>query len=499
MPRLPSKTSQNHIPLCLPQVSPIQPEHGHSRTAEAFTPTSAYTGHPQMLPSPSVPPTTSPTAAGGAFTMATFQQQSFYASATAPGAASQYMGEANRIFPQELQGQLPSSAPPATAPIPAVNVPHISCMRIANHGLGSINIQVPGDLTPEERKRRLALLAHELNWQKDNLPMLPVAHVEDQEPKKILDGEFILIQPDMSPEEREFAEAENKKRGELQGELNKERNREAALKSRNKKSTQLDDARTRFYEKASECNWLRVKLASLGVNALEAWGAVGDNVRKDMVEALQIPAEAKRKELEDEGDKKRRKRQREAAARQKEEAAQRKRKRSPSVDVDSDDEESEDEDSEDEDEGTGQFGETSAAPPRKRMATGPMRGTTAARGGRGTTATRGTGATRGTRGSKGTRGTRATKGTRATAAAVMDEPAPAAEAEFSSYGSSFVTANPTELSYPMLLNAQRASANLANANPESVNPAYVNPTYVNLGHFNPSNFPVEEMPPDPGL
>ncbi|KAJ4165302.1 hypothetical protein LMH87_006939 [Akanthomyces muscarius] len=161
--------------------------------------------------------------------------------------------------------------PPPPAPAPSLN-----SMRVGGFALEEAGIKLPEDLGPEERQRRLCLLAQELHYEALHPPILPSSQVPDlpEKPPPML---LPSLNPGMSPEERQFVTSEIRRVGAAQKALDKERNNMAAKKSRMLRLESLENTRLQLNAKAAECAWLRLQMVALSGHALgrnpsEAWG-----------------------------------------------------------------------------------------------------------------------------------------------------------------------------------------------------------------------------------
>lgn len=164
-----------------------------------------------------------------------------------------------------------SAYPPRQQPPPSLN-----SMRVGGFALEEAGIRLPADLAPEERQRRLCLLAQELHHEALHPPVLPPSQVPEL-PEKAPPMLLPRLAPGMSPEQQHFVNSEIRRLGAAQKQLDKERNNLAAKKSRMLRLESLENTRLQLNAKAAECAWLRLQVVALSGLALgrspsEAWG-----------------------------------------------------------------------------------------------------------------------------------------------------------------------------------------------------------------------------------
>lgn len=146
-------------------------------------------------------------------------------------------------------------------------------MTVGSFSLTDAHLPIPANLAADEIYRRKEICYAESKIQTANPPVLPESRIPKL-PAKPFHEEFVVIPPNATPEVRERLEKINKERGLENDRIDRERNNQAAFKSRHQRMESLEDARAMLVEKSAECYWLRLRLGCEGIEADKAWGAV---------------------------------------------------------------------------------------------------------------------------------------------------------------------------------------------------------------------------------
>lgn len=156
-------------------------------------------------------------------------------------------------------------------------------MTVGSFPLTDAHLPIPATLPADEVYRRKEICYAESKIQTANPPVLPESQVPNLPEKPFL-VEYAVIPPDATAEVRERLEKANVERGQENTRIDRERNNQAAKKSRNQRLESLDNAQAMLLEKTAECYWLRLRLGCEGVDASNAWGAV-PKIVKDGIRA----------------------------------------------------------------------------------------------------------------------------------------------------------------------------------------------------------------------
>lgn len=168
-------------------------------------------------------------------------------------------------------------------------------MTVGSFPLTDAHLPIPASLPAEEIFRRKEICYAESKIQTANPPVLPLSRIPKL-PEKPFPEDFAIIPPDATPEIRERLEKVNQERGLHNDQIDRQRNNQAATKSRAQRLESLDDAQAMLLEKTVECYWLRLRLGCEGIEANKAWEAV-PKIVKDGIRA-QISREMGRVEKE---------------------------------------------------------------------------------------------------------------------------------------------------------------------------------------------------------
>lgn len=140
--------------------------------------------------------------------------------------------------------------------------PRYEMMRLGGFTLEEACITLPADLDPQERNRRLDLIAGEVIYEEEHPPVLPPTKVQDL-PDKKPPCEMPKLRSDMPRALYDDTEAEIRRLSEVNKRADQERNNMAAKKSRLLRVEALENMRLLLNAKAAECFWLRLQLVAL--------------------------------------------------------------------------------------------------------------------------------------------------------------------------------------------------------------------------------------------
>ncbi|PTB73039.1 hypothetical protein M440DRAFT_1441321 [Trichoderma longibrachiatum ATCC 18648] len=171
-------------------------------------------------------------------------------------------------------------------------------LRTDSCSLGDMGLEIPAGVAAAEQSRRKDALRIEIEFHRSNPPILPPSKVEDLPPKPFIE-DFLRIPEDVTPEERRVMEDENNRIAAQHQLIDRQRNNQAAKKSRQARLESLWNTRELLNAKAAECFWFRMKVISLG-GSTEEWDLVPANVKARLVKEIESRVEDKEKQAADE-------------------------------------------------------------------------------------------------------------------------------------------------------------------------------------------------------
>lgn len=201
--------------------------------------------------------------------------------------------------PENLTLDMPSATPAANlSPFGATyhhtGAPHpyttrytkFCGLRIGSNPLEHFNIKIPENMSKEAASELKAKWDAELQRQKENPPALPPSQVQQLPPKAHL-GEPMPYPADGTPEEQRRVTAWNDWLSKKTQSVDRQRNNQAAKKSRETRIESLNVTRAMLNDTAAERDWLRLKVLQLGGD-LEDWDGLDQNSKNRIVEVISV-------------------------------------------------------------------------------------------------------------------------------------------------------------------------------------------------------------------
>lgn len=159
-----------------------------------------------------------------------------------------------------------------------------SDLRVGNCSLDEMLLSIPHGLVPGEHKRRREALRDEIRYQESHPPILPPTKVKDLPPKPII-PDFLKFPDGITDAQRLDIESRNNEIAAQHQKVDRQRNNQAAKKSRQARLEALSNTRVLLNEKAAECAWFRMKVLALG-GSTEDWGMVSTGVKARLVKEI---------------------------------------------------------------------------------------------------------------------------------------------------------------------------------------------------------------------
>lgn len=175
-------------------------------------------------------------------------------------------------------------------------------LRIGDVPLEDANLALPQDRPPNEVQRIRAQWQVELQRQEASPPALPPSTVPPLPPKETLE-EYHEVPEAATEAEKDHVRSMNCAIAAQSQKIDRERNNQAAKKSRVTRLEKLHNTRIILNEKAAECDWQRLKVIQLGGDPTE-WDKLADRVKQRLVSKIearvtacdQLVAEEKKRE-----------------------------------------------------------------------------------------------------------------------------------------------------------------------------------------------------------
>ncbi|KAH6996582.1 hypothetical protein BKA56DRAFT_666787 [Ilyonectria sp. MPI-CAGE-AT-0026] len=185
---------------------------------------------------------------------------------------------------------LASGSPPSAlqqTPAPRARRPSNPLHRVGgSYTLETAGLSLPTNLTPNEASRRQTEIERELAFQAANPPALPASTIADLPPKPATEDWVMFPEDPISDEQRRAIEAENNRIAATNQRIERERNNQAAKKSRQKRLEALDNTRLILNDRAAECDWWRMRAMALGATASD-WDLLPRQIKKSMVKVIE--------------------------------------------------------------------------------------------------------------------------------------------------------------------------------------------------------------------
>lgn len=157
-------------------------------------------------------------------------------------------------------------------------------LRMGSCSLDEMLLAIPHGLASAEHSRRKDALQHEIDFQERNPPILPPSQVRDLPPKPFI-PDFLKFPDSISDSERLQIETRNNEIAAEHQKIDRQRNNQAAKKSRQARLEALSNTRVLLNEKTVECAWFRMKVLALGGNTAD-WGLVPAGVRTRLIKEI---------------------------------------------------------------------------------------------------------------------------------------------------------------------------------------------------------------------
>ncbi|KAM0249845.1 hypothetical protein ACHAQJ_008883 [Trichoderma viride] len=157
-------------------------------------------------------------------------------------------------------------------------------LRMGSCSLDEMLLSLPHDLASAEHVRRKDGLRYEIDFQERNPPTLPPSKVKDLPPKPLI-PDFLKFPDGISDHERLEIESRNNKIAAEHQKIDRQRNNQAAKKSRQARLEALNNTRVLLNEKTAECAWFRMKVLALGGNTAD-WNIVPAAVKARLIKEI---------------------------------------------------------------------------------------------------------------------------------------------------------------------------------------------------------------------
>ncbi|KAL7933751.1 hypothetical protein V8C35DRAFT_327679 [Trichoderma chlorosporum] len=191
-------------------------------------------------------------------------------------------------MPVQTSGSAPTPAKGVAAPHTSsrtqINRSRAPSLRMGSCSLDEMLLSLPQGLASAEHARRKDALHYEINYQEHNPPILPPSQVQDLPPKPFI-AEFLKFPDGISDPERLQIEKRNNEIAAEHQKIDRQRNNQAAKKSRQARLEALHSTRVLLNEKTAECAWFRMKVLALG-GATADWNMVPANVKMRLVKEI---------------------------------------------------------------------------------------------------------------------------------------------------------------------------------------------------------------------
>ncbi|QYS93942.1 hypothetical protein H0G86_001306 [Trichoderma simmonsii] len=157
-------------------------------------------------------------------------------------------------------------------------------LRMGSFSLDEMLLSIPQGLASAEHTRRKDALQHEITFQERNPPILPPSQVQDLPPKPFI-ADFLKFPDGISDPERLQIEMRNNEIAAEHQKIDRQRNNQAAKKSRQARLEALNNTRVLLNEKTAECAWFRMKVLALGGSTAD-WNIVPAGVKTRLVKEI---------------------------------------------------------------------------------------------------------------------------------------------------------------------------------------------------------------------
>ncbi|KAH7160239.1 hypothetical protein B0J13DRAFT_617020 [Dactylonectria estremocensis] len=179
----------------------------------------------------------------------------------------------------------PSSARAQTATPLAQRLANAPLLIGGSYTLETAGLAIPPNIPINERLRRQAEMGRELAFQEANPPALPASRIGDLPPKPAAQ-DWIPFPKEMTKKEEDEIVDLNNEIAKINQRIERERNNQAAKKSRQKRLEALGDTRLILNGCSAECSWWRMRAMAGGASANE-WDLVPQQVKDGMVKTIE--------------------------------------------------------------------------------------------------------------------------------------------------------------------------------------------------------------------
>ncbi|KAH6607814.1 hypothetical protein Trco_004127 [Trichoderma cornu-damae] len=159
-----------------------------------------------------------------------------------------------------------------------------AALRMGSCSLDEMLLSIPHGLASGEHARRKDAIRLEIDFQERNPPILPPSKVMDLPPKPFI-PDFLKFPDGISDPERLQIETRNNEIAAEHQKIDRQRNNQAAKKSRQARLEALNNTRVLLNEKTAECAWFRMKALALGGSTAD-WNLVPAGVKARLVKEI---------------------------------------------------------------------------------------------------------------------------------------------------------------------------------------------------------------------
>ena len=153
----------------------------------------------------------------------------------------------------------------------------MSGLTLGGSSLEEAGIAMPNHLNSNERQQLIKSLAEELKMQVQSPPVLPRSQIPDLPPKPHV-GDFLDPNVAATEEAQRASVSFNNQLATISQRVDRQRNNQAAKKSRETRVEALNNAKSMLNQKAAEINWLRLKVITLGGQPDE-WHSIPQGIK----------------------------------------------------------------------------------------------------------------------------------------------------------------------------------------------------------------------------
>jgi hypothetical protein len=160
-----------------------------------------------------------------------------------------------------------------------------SGLKIGPLSLEQAQLAIPAHLSSADKAALKTRLQEELNRQRDHAPALPRSQVPGLPPKEFM-PEYKKIDEHATPQEKARIRTYNARISKELQRIDRQRNNQAAKKSRETRLEALRLTRDMLNRKAAECDWLRLKVLQLNGDPAD-YDNLADQTKRRLVEVVE--------------------------------------------------------------------------------------------------------------------------------------------------------------------------------------------------------------------